>query len=62
MSDQLKKWEDSLKEKTAYKSQLEAALNQTVREILQLEGGIQFAKELDEPVTENTEVVEGEPQ
>ena len=62
MSDQLKKWEDSLKEKTAYKSQLEAALNQTTAEILQLQGGIQFAKESAEPVTENTEVVEGEAQ
>jgi len=62
MSDQLKKWEDSLKEKTAYKSQLEAALNQTTAEILQLQGGIQFAKESAEPVTENTEEVEVEAQ
>lgn len=62
MSDQLKKWEDSLKEKTAYKAQLEAALNQTTAEILQLQGGIQFAKESAEPVIENTEVVEGEAQ
>ena len=62
MSDQLKKWEDSLKEKTAYKSQLEAALNQTTVEILQLQGGIQFAKESAEPVTENTEEVEVEAQ
>ena len=62
MSDQLKKWVDSLKEKTAYKAQLEAALNQTTAEILQLQGGIQFAKESAEPVIENTEVVEGEAQ
>jgi len=62
MSNQLTKWEDSLKEKTAYKSQLEAALNQTTAEILQLQGGIQFAKESAEPVIENTEVVEGEAQ
>ena len=62
MSDQLKKWEDSLKEKTAYKAQLEAALNQTTAEILQLQGGIQFAKESAEPVTENTEEVEVEAQ
>ena len=62
MSDQLKKWEDSLKEKTAYKAQIEAALNQTTAEILQLQGGIQFAKESAEPVIENTEVVEGEAQ
>jgi len=62
MSDQLKKWEDSLKEKTAYKAQLEAALNQTTAEILQLQGGIQFAKESAEPVIENTEEVEVEAQ
>ena len=62
MSDQLKKWEDSLVEKKNYKTQLEAALNQTTAEILQLQGGIQFAKESAEPVTENTEEVEVEAQ
>ena len=63
MLDQLKKWEDSLKEKTAYKIQLENALNQTTAEILQLQGGIQFAKESAEPVTGNIEVTtEEDPQ
>lgn len=62
MSDQLKKWEEALEEKTKYKAQIEAALNQTTAEILQLQGGIQFAKESAEPVIENTEVVEGEAQ
>jgi len=66
MSDQLKKWEDSLKEKTSYKAQLEAALNQTTAEILQLQGGIQFAKETVEtapvPEGQDTEVTEGEAQ
>ena len=45
MSDQVKKWEEALKEKTAYKAQLETALNQTTAEIFQLQGGLQFAKE-----------------
>ena len=62
MSDQLKKWEEALEEKTKYQAQIEAALNQTTAEILQLQGGIQFAKESAEPVIENTEVVEGEAQ
>jgi len=56
MTDQTKKWEDALKEKIEYKRQLESALNQTTAEILQLQGGIQFAKELAEPVTGNIEV------
>ena len=60
MSSQLTKWEEALKEKTEYKVKLEAALNQVTAEILQLQGGIQFAKESVEPSTENTEVVEGE--
>ena len=62
MSIQLTKWEEALKEKTEYKTKLEAALNQTTAEILQLQGGIQFAKESAEPVTENTEEVEVEAQ
>ena len=66
MSSQLTKWEEALKEKTEYKTKLEAALNQVTAEILQLQGGIQFAKEAveTEPVPEeqNTEVTEGEAQ
>ena len=64
MSSQLAKWEEALKEKTEYKTKLEAALNQVTGEILQLQGGIQFAKEISqtEPVQEvqDTEVVEEE--
>ena len=64
MSSQLTKWEEALKEKTEYKTKLEAALNQVTGEILQLQGGIQFAKESvvetepvqEEPNTEGTEV------
>tara|TARA_B100000902_G_scaffold129497_1_gene128621 strand:- start:479 stop:679 length:201 start_codon:yes stop_codon:yes gene_type:complete len=54
MSSQLTKWEEALKEKTEYKVKLEAALNQVTAEILQLQGGIQFAKETVEtaPVQE----------
>ena len=54
MSSQLTKWEEALKEKTEYKTKLEAALNQVTAEILQLQGGIQFAKETVEtaPVPE----------
>jgi len=63
MTEQLKKkWEESLVEKKKYKAQLEAALNQTIAEIFQLEGGLLFAKESDEPVTGNIEVTEGEAQ
>ena len=63
MSDKLTKWEEALDEKKKYKAQLEAALNQTTAQILQLEGGIQFAKELAEPVTGNIEVTtEEDPQ
>ena len=64
MSSQLTKWEEALKEKTEYKTKLEAALNQVTAEILQLQGGIQFAKESVEtapvPAEQNTEVIEGE--
>ena len=62
MSSQLTKWEEALKEKTEYKVKLEAALNQVTAEILQLQGGIQFAKETVEtapvPEGQDTEVVE----
>ena len=66
MSSQLTKWEEALKEKTEYKTKLEAALNQVTAEILQLQGGIQFAKETVEtapvPEGQDTEEVEGEAQ
>tara|TARA_Y100001963_G_scaffold114352_1_gene158556 strand:- start:31 stop:210 length:180 start_codon:yes stop_codon:yes gene_type:complete len=59
MSDKLTQWKEALEEKTKYRAQLEAALNQTVRQILQLEGGIQFAEETpevnsEEPLPENS--------
>ena len=66
MSSQLTKWEEALKEKTEYKVKLEAALNQVTAEILQLQGGIQFAKETVEtapvPEGQDTEVTEVEAQ
>ena len=66
MSSQLTKWEEALKEKTEYKTKLEAALNQVTAEILQLQGGIQFAKETVEtapvPEGQDTEEVEVEAQ
>ena len=63
MTDQIKKWEATLKEKLEYKQQLESALNQTTAEIFQLQGGLQFAKESAEPVTGNIEVTtEEDPQ
>ena len=66
MSSQLTKWEEALKEKTEYKTKLEAALNQVTGEILQLQGGIQFAKETVEtapvPEGQDTEEVEVEAQ
>ena len=64
MSDLLKKWEDALKEKLQQKGQYETALNQLTAEILQLKGGIQFAKDslevnseesFEESSTENSE-------
>jgi len=59
MSDKLTQWKELLEEKLKYKAQVEAALNQTVRQILQLEGGIQFAEEStevnsEEPSPENS--------
>ena len=63
MTDQIKKWEATLKEKLEYKQQLESALNQTTAEIFQLQGGLQFAKESAEPATGNIEVTtEEDPQ
>ena len=62
MTDQLKKWEESLQQKIEYKKQVESALNQVTAEILQLQGGIQFAKEAAEPVTGNIEVTTEEDQ
>jgi len=60
MTDQTKKWEDALKEKIEYKMQLEGALNQTNIDIYRLQGGIQFSKESNEPVTGNIEMTEEE--
>jgi len=54
MSDKLTQWKEALEEKTKYKAQLESALNKTTAEILQLQGGIQFAED-------NTEVNSEEP-
>tara|TARA_Y100001972_G_scaffold25050_1_gene30405 strand:- start:356 stop:535 length:180 start_codon:yes stop_codon:yes gene_type:complete len=54
MSDKLTQWKELLEEKLKYKAQVEAALNQTVREILQLEGGIQFAEESTEVNSEES--------
>lgn len=45
MSDTLNLWQAELEEQLKYKTQLETALNQTNAKILQLQGGIQFAKE-----------------
>ena len=59
MSDKLAQWKKTLEEKKKYRAQLESALNQTTAEILQLQGGIQFAEEStevnsEEPATENS--------
>ena len=59
MSDKLTQWKETLEEKTKYRAQLEAALNKTTAEILQLQGGIQYAEEIpevnsEEPFTENS--------
>ena len=59
MSDKLTQWKETLEEKTKYRAQLEAALNKTTAEILQLQGGIQFAEEStevnsEEPSPENS--------
>ena len=54
MSDKLTQWKELLEEKLKYKAQVEAALNQTVRQILQLEGGIQFAEESTEVNSEES--------
>ena len=59
MSDKLTQWKETLEEKTKYRAQLESALNKTTAEILQLQGGIQFAEEFtevnsEEPSPENS--------
>ena len=59
MSDKLTQWKETLEEKTKYRAQLESALNKTTAEILQLQGGIQFAEEStefnsEEPSPENS--------
>ena len=59
MSDKLTQWKETLEEKTKYRAQLESALNKTTAEILQLQGGIQFAEEstevnAEEPSPENS--------
>ena len=59
MSDTLTQWQETLEEKTTYRAQLESALNKTTAEILQLQGGIQFAEEStevnsEEPSPENS--------
>ncbi len=59
MSDKLTQWKETLEEKTKYRAQLEAALNKTTAEILQLQGGIQYAEEIpevnsEEPFAENS--------
>jgi len=56
MTDQVKKWEDALKEKIELKKQLDNSLNQVTAEIFQLQGGLQFAKESAELPTGNIEV------
>tara|TARA_B100001250_G_scaffold35879_1_gene28859 strand:+ start:3758 stop:3958 length:201 start_codon:yes stop_codon:yes gene_type:complete len=60
MSDLLKKWEDALNEKLQQKGQYETALNQLTAEILQLKGGIQFAKETLEAAPAGTVTIEAE--
>ena len=45
MSERLQQWEKALKEKIEQRAQYENALNQLTAEILQIQGGIQFAKD-----------------
>jgi outer membrane biogenesis lipoprotein LolB len=54
MSDKLTQWKETLEEKTKYRVQLESALNKTTAEILQLQGGIQFAEESTEVNSEES--------
>ena len=61
MANPLDKWEATLKDKQAYKVKLEDELNKVISEILQLQGGIQYARELAAEV-QATEVSEGEAQ
>ena len=46
MANPLDKWEATLKDKQVYKAKLEDELNKVISEILQLQGGIQYAREL----------------
>ena len=61
MANPLDKWEATLKDKQVYKAKLEDELNKIISEILQLKGGIQYAKELAAEVTDG-EVTEVEAQ
>ena len=61
MANPLDKWEATLKDKQAYKAKLEDELNKIISEILQLKGGIQYAKELAAEVS-NEEVTKEEAQ
>ena len=61
MANPLDKWEATLKDKQAYTAKLEDELNKVISEILQLQGGIQYARELAAEV-QDTEVTEGEAQ
>tara|TARA_R100001594_G_scaffold85786_1_gene120291 strand:- start:622 stop:801 length:180 start_codon:yes stop_codon:yes gene_type:complete len=54
MSDKLTQWKETLGEKLKYRTQLESALNKTTAEILQLQGGIQFAEESTEVSSEES--------
>jgi len=61
MANPLDKWEATLNDKQAYKAKLEDELNKVISEILQLQGGIQYAKELAAEVSDG-EVTEVEAQ
>ena len=54
MSDKLTQWKETLEEKIKYRTKLESALNKTTAEILQLQGGIQFAEESTEVNSEES--------
>tara|TARA_B100000902_G_scaffold308726_1_gene297951 strand:- start:681 stop:905 length:225 start_codon:yes stop_codon:yes gene_type:complete len=62
--DQVAKWQDALEEKAKQRDQCTNVLNNLNAEILQLQGGLAFAKEAVEtelpPVEPNTEAEEEE--
>ena len=62
--DQVAKWQDALEEKAKQRDQCTNVLNNLNAEILQLQGGLAFAKEAVEtelpPVEPNTEAEEKE--